>query len=70
MIFVFVFSGEDYHLKRYREDDRRGPEFSKRNFDHESRRGSDHDSRPVNFSFLFIFPIVIFNFRFLITLFL
>ncbi|KAL2513355.1 Nuclear cap-binding protein subunit 2 [Abeliophyllum distichum] len=38
--------GRDFHRKRYREDDHRGPDFSKRNSDYESRRTSDHDSRP------------------------
>lgn len=36
----------DYHRKRYREDDRRGPEVSKRNSDHEAHREPDPDSRP------------------------
>ncbi|KAL3513500.1 hypothetical protein ACH5RR_026217 [Cinchona calisaya] len=36
----------DNHRKRHREDDRRGPEIPKRNFDREPRRSSDHDSRP------------------------
>ncbi|CAI9786698.1 unnamed protein product [Fraxinus pennsylvanica] len=38
--------GRDYHRKRYRDDDHRGSDFSKRNSDYESRRTSDHDSRP------------------------
>ncbi|KAL2538965.1 Nuclear cap-binding protein subunit 2 [Forsythia ovata] len=38
--------GRDFQRKRYREDDHRGPDFSKRNSDYESRRTSDHDSRP------------------------
>lgn len=54
VICAFVFSGADYHRKRHREDDRRGPEISKRNFDHESRRNADHESRPVKIVF-FIF---------------
>ncbi|KAI3793635.1 hypothetical protein L1987_36255 [Smallanthus sonchifolius] len=35
----------DYHRKRYREDDRRGPDISNRNSENEPRRNSDHDSR-------------------------
>lgn len=43
----------DYHRKRYRDDDRRGPDIPKRNFEHESRRNSDHDSRQVMIFILF-----------------
>ncbi|KAJ0704696.1 putative nuclear cap-binding protein subunit 2 [Helianthus annuus] len=35
----------DYHRKRYREDDRRGPDVSRRNSEDEPRRNADHDSR-------------------------
>lgn len=35
----------DYHRKRHREDDRHGPEISKRNSNYDSRRSSDHNSR-------------------------
>ncbi|KAG9139823.1 hypothetical protein Leryth_020217 [Lithospermum erythrorhizon] len=39
--------GRDFHhRKRYRDDDRREPEMSKRTSDHESRRNYDQDSRP------------------------
>ncbi|KAG5548061.1 hypothetical protein RHGRI_013678 [Rhododendron griersonianum] len=38
--------GRDYHRKRQREDDHRGPPISKRSSDHESRRNPDPDSRP------------------------
>ncbi|XP_057468113.1 nuclear cap-binding protein subunit 2-like [Actinidia eriantha] len=38
--------GRDYNRKRHREDDRHGPEISKRSSDHESRRNPDPDSRP------------------------
>ncbi|KAI5655905.1 hypothetical protein M9H77_24698 [Catharanthus roseus] len=38
--------GRDYHRKRHREDERRGPEISKRGSDYDARRSSDHDSRP------------------------
>lgn len=37
----------DYNRKRYRDDEDRAPEMSKRSSDYESRRNSDYDSRPV-----------------------
>ncbi|OMO99524.1 hypothetical protein CCACVL1_03755 [Corchorus capsularis] len=38
--------GRDYYRKRHREDDRFAHGSSKRTFDHDLRRNSDHDSRP------------------------
>lgn len=37
----------DYHRKRQRDDDRYGRDNSRRNSDHESRRDTDQDMRPV-----------------------
>ncbi|XP_057972202.1 nuclear cap-binding protein subunit 2-like isoform X2 [Malania oleifera] len=37
----------EYHWKRHREDDCHPPEMSRKTSDHESRRNSDPDSRPV-----------------------
>ncbi|KAL0326391.1 UNVERIFIED_CONTAM: Nuclear cap-binding protein subunit [Sesamum radiatum] len=41
--------GRDYPRKRHREDDRRGPEFSRRKSDYVYRRNPDLESRPVSF---------------------
>lgn len=49
--FAFYFRA-DYHRKRYRDDDRVPREPSKRSADHESRRNSDPDSRPVMYCWL------------------
>ncbi|CAI9786974.1 unnamed protein product [Fraxinus pennsylvanica] len=38
--------GRDYNRKRYREDDNREPDISKRSPNYDSRRNSDRDSRP------------------------
>ncbi|KAK4391280.1 Nuclear cap-binding protein subunit [Sesamum angolense] len=38
--------GRDYPRKRHREDDRRGPEFSRRKSDYVYRRNPDLESRP------------------------
>ncbi|KAH0717220.1 hypothetical protein KY285_013251 [Solanum tuberosum] len=38
--------GRDYHRKRHREDDHPRPDYPKRTYDRESRRNSDHESRP------------------------
>ncbi|WMV14700.1 hypothetical protein MTR67_008085 [Solanum verrucosum] len=38
--------GRDYHRKRLREDDHHRPDYPKRTYDRESRRNSDHESRP------------------------
>ncbi|KAK4360540.1 hypothetical protein RND71_019492 [Anisodus tanguticus] len=36
----------DYHRKRHREDDHHRSDYPKRSYDRESRRTSDHESRP------------------------
>ncbi|XP_070052802.1 nuclear cap-binding protein subunit 2-like isoform X2 [Nicotiana tomentosiformis] len=38
--------GRDYHRKRHREDDHHRSDYPKRTYDRESRRTSDHESRP------------------------
>ncbi|NP_001275117.1 nuclear cap-binding protein CBP20 [Solanum tuberosum] len=38
--------GRDYQRKRHREDDHHRPDYPKRTYDRESRRNSDHESRP------------------------
>lgn len=54
----------DFHRKRHREDDRHGPEISKRNSNYDSRRGSDHNSRPVHFSVFSIHEQTLFSLHF------
>lgn len=43
------FGKTDYPRKRQREDDRRGPDFSRRKSDYVYRRNPDNESRPVSF---------------------
>nr|XP_016453569.1 PREDICTED: uncharacterized protein LOC107777914 isoform X1 [Nicotiana tabacum] len=38
--------GRDYHRKRHREDDHHRSDYPKRSYDRESRRISNHESRP------------------------